>query len=107
MSACSGGYPLTFTVPGLCAHQARWCWAIKASAASTVLHLPRSFNVRLPTSVCSPRIAEFDKMGNEHNSLLEAMEQQSISIAKAGIVCSLAARTSVLAAANPVGGHYK
>jgi DNA helicase MCM8 len=52
-------------------------------------------------------IDEFDKMGQEHNALLEAMEQQSISIAKAGIVCSLAARTSVLAAANPVGGHYK
>mmetsp|Transcript_29193 Transcript_29193/g.94096 ORF Transcript_29193/g.94096 Transcript_29193/m.94096 type:complete len:589 (-) Transcript_29193:1534-3300(-) len=52
-------------------------------------------------------IDEFDKMStNEHQALLEAMEQQSISIAKAGIVCSLSARTAVLAAANPVGGHY-
>lgn len=51
-------------------------------------------------------IDEFDKMSAEHSALLEAMEQQRISIAKAGIVSSLSARTSVLAAANPVGGHY-
>ncbi|OWF54901.1 DNA helicase MCM8-like [Mizuhopecten yessoensis] len=51
-------------------------------------------------------IDEFDKMGNQHQALLEAMEQQSISVAKAGIVCSLPARTSIIAAANPVGGHY-
>ena len=50
-------------------------------------------------------IDEFDKL-TEHEALLEAMEQQSVSIAKAGITCSLPARTSVLAAANPVGGHY-
>eukprot|EP00475_Leptophrys_vorax_P015224 TRINITY_DN21590_c0_g2_i1.p1 TRINITY_DN21590_c0_g2~~TRINITY_DN21590_c0_g2_i1.p1 ORF type:complete len:623 (-),score=135.43 TRINITY_DN21590_c0_g2_i1:761-2629(-) len=51
-------------------------------------------------------IDEFDKMTADHQSLLEAMEQQSISIAKGGIVCSLRARTSVFAAANPIGGHY-
>lgn len=51
-------------------------------------------------------IDEFDKMGNQHQALLEAMEQQSVSIAKAGTVCSLLARTSIIAAANPVGGHY-
>ncbi len=52
-------------------------------------------------------IDEFDKMHKtEHSSLLEAMEQQSISIAKAGIVCSLPARTTIIAAANPQAGHY-
>lgn len=51
-------------------------------------------------------IDEFDKMTSQHQALLEAMEQQCISIAKAGVVCSLPARTAVLAAANPVGGHY-
>jgi DNA helicase MCM8 len=52
-------------------------------------------------------IDEFDKMSkNEHNSLLEAMEQQSISIAKGGIVATLSAHTSIIAAANPAGGHY-
>ncbi|OMH80480.1 DNA helicase MCM8 [Zancudomyces culisetae] len=51
-------------------------------------------------------IDEFDKLVSNHEALLEAMEQQSVSIAKGGIVCTLPARVSVLAAANPVGGHY-
>ncbi|KAK9891070.1 hypothetical protein WA026_013395 [Henosepilachna vigintioctopunctata] len=51
-------------------------------------------------------IDEFDKMPTQHSSLLEAMEQQSISIAKAGITCTLPSRTTILAAANPAGGHY-
>ncbi|XP_070697113.1 DNA helicase MCM8 [Pempheris klunzingeri] len=51
-------------------------------------------------------IDEFDKLGHQQQALLEAMEQQSVSLAKAGIVSSLPARTSVIAAANPIGGHY-
>ncbi|WCJ34583.1 minichromosome maintenance 8 [Euphorbia peplus] len=51
-------------------------------------------------------IDEFDKMSAEHQALLEAMEQQCVSVAKAGLLASLSARTSILAAANPVGGHY-
>lgn len=45
-------------------------------------------------------------MTAHHSSLLEAMEQRRVSVAKGGVVCSLAARATVLAAANPAGGSY-
>jgi DNA replication licensing factor MCM4 len=52
-------------------------------------------------------IDEFDKMDDNTKVILhEAMEQQTISIAKAGIVCQLNARTAVLASANPVESRY-
>ncbi|KPA80789.1 putative DNA replication licensing factor MCM8 [Leptomonas pyrrhocoris] len=49
---------------------------------------------------------EIDKGVQEHKALLEVMEQETVSLAKAGMIFSMPVHTSVLAAGNPIGGSF-
>lgn len=75
----------------------------KNTFGDTILH-PGAL-VLADQSICC--VDEFDKFTHTQRiSMLEAMEQQTIPIAKAGVSTTLNARVSILAAANPVYGYY-
>eukprot|EP00890_Picochlorum_soloecismus_P002879 jgi/Picsp_1/3592/NSC_06429-R1_dna replication licensing factor mcm8 len=96
-----------------CAPRGVYVCGPSASAAGLTLSVNKNggeFSLEAGALVTADRgvccVDEFDKVSTEHGSLLGAMEQQEVTVAKAGLVASLPARATIIAAANPFGGHY-
>ncbi|KAF2358047.1 MCM OB domain [Trinorchestia longiramus] len=105
LQACANIAPRGVFVCGNTATSAGLTVTLSREAGSGDYSLEGGALVLADRGVCC--IDELDKMQHvQHQALLEGMEQQHISVAKGGLVCTLPARAAVLAAANPMHGHY-